>query len=187
MLKQYYACVYGAASDKIDDNYKIQTEKLGNILADNGFSLVYGAGSTGCMGAVAKGVLEKDGHIMGIAPHFMSAFEERLKCDNIVMVDTMNERKILLEKHAKIFIITPGGIGTMDEFFQILTLKHLGQITTPIFILNTDGFYDSMFSFIDDLIAKKAVAETVPSLYEVIETPDDESLINCLKQIKNEQ
>ncbi len=184
MSKKYYACVYGGASNKLDEVYLNEAKKLGSIIAENGFSLVYGAGATGCMGAVARGVREGDGYVMGISPHFIRNFEPLFNCDNTIMVDTMGERKTLMEKHADIFIIAPGGIGTMDEFFQILTLKYLNQIKTPIVILNINRFYDSLIALINDLAKSKAVIPEINTYFDVVESVDDEILLNYLKEIK---
>lgn len=185
MSKKYFACVYGGASEKIDKKYKKEIEKLGKIIAENNFSLVYGAGNSGCMGAVARGVRENNGYIMGISPRFIKNFEGIFDCDNNVLVDTMSERKTLMEKHADIFIIVPGGVGTMDEFFQVLTLKYLKRINTPIIILNIDSFYDKLLSLIDSLIEQNATDAVIHELFEVIDSVDDKRLKSILMKIKN--
>ena len=184
MSKQYFVCVYGGASDLIADVHKDAVEVLCGNLAKQGFSLVYGAGATGCMGAAAEGFRENDGYIMGVTPRFMGDFEDIFDCDNTVKVDTMAERKTLMEKHADIYLIAPGGIGTMDEFFQILTLKYLEQMETPIVILNLDGFYDSLLALLDSLIAQKAAGERILQLFDVIADIHDEKLQEILKSIK---
>ncbi len=184
MSKRYYACVYGGASDRMDEFYKGEVEKLGNIIAKNGFSLVYGAGATGSMGAVARGVREADGYVMGISPFFIKTFEEIFDCDNTLIVDTMSERKTLMEKHADIYIIAPGGIGTMDEFFQVLTLKYLKRISEPIVILNINGFYDSLIALIDDLISKKVVTKEVRGFFDVVDSVESPVLVDYFKKIK---
>lgn len=184
MSKRYYACVYGGASEKIFEEHKNQIKELGRIIAENGFSLVYGAGGTGCMGAVARGMKENGGYIMGISPDFISEFEEIFPCDDTVMVDTMGERKMLMEKHADIFFVAPGGVGTMDEFFQVLTLKYLRRLTAPIVVLNLDGFYDSLIKLIDDLIKNGAVSEEIYDLFDVVSDVEDEKVINLLENIK---
>ena len=89
-----------------------------------------------------------------------------------------------MEKHADIYFIAPGGIGTMDEFFQILTLKYLKQIDTPIVILNINGFYDSLIAFLKDLIASKAVLPEILSFFDVVTSVDDDTVINRLKEIQ---
>lgn len=185
MSKRYYACVYGGASKRIADTHKEKIEKLGNILTENGFSLVYGGGATGCMGAVARGVKENGGYVMGISPNFISEFEEIFDCDNTVLVDTMSERKTIMEKHADIFLIAPGGIGTMDEFFQVLTLKYLRRLTAPVVVLNLNGFYDTLLNLIDDLIEQGAVIPEIHNLFDVVDSVDDEKLLNYLHTIKS--
>ena len=187
MSKKYFVCVYTGASDRIDDVHRKEVRKLGNIIADNGFSLVYGAGSTGCMGEVAAGVKEKDGYVMGITPHFMKSFESIFECDNTVIVDTMGERKTLMEKHADVFVVAPGGIGTMDEFFQILTLKYLNQLHAPIFLLNKDGYYNPLIALINQIINEKFATAKIATLYEVIDSADDEKFIKCLEEIKEKE
>lgn len=184
MSKRYYACVYGGANDNISASNKEKTKELGKILAKNDFSLVYGAGATGCMGAIADGVRSEDGYIMGITPKFMSTFEDIYPCDNTVFVDTMAERKTLMEKHADIFFITPGGVGTMDEFFQVVTLKYLEQTDAPIVVVNTNGFYDSLIKLMDSLIEQGAVKQSIYKLFDVIEDVREEEIVNMLKNVK---
>lgn len=183
MSKRYFACVYGGANERIADKHKDKIEHLGKIIAENEFALVYGAGATGCMGAVARGVKENGGFVMGISPDFISEFEDIFACDNKVMVDTMAERKTLMEKHADVFFIAPGGIGTMDEFFQILTLKYLRRIDTPIVVLNLDGFYDTLIALINDLVRQGAVTEKIHKHYDVATDVSDETIVPILKDI----
>ena len=183
MSKRYFACVYGGANERIASKHKEKIEELGKIIASNGFSLVYGAGATGCMGAVARGVKENGGFVMGISPDFISEFEDIFDCDNNVMVDTMAERKILMEKHADVFFIAPGGIGTMDEFFQVLTLKYLRRIDVPIVVINLDGFYDTLIALINDLVRQGAVTEEIHKLYDVITDVNDGTIVPKLKEI----
>jgi len=183
MSKRYFACVYGGANERIASQHKEKIEELGKLIATNGFSLVYGAGATGCMGAVARGVKEKDGFVMGITPDFIGDFEEVFDCDNTVVVDTMAERKTLMEKHADVFFIAPGGIGTMDEFFQVLTLKYLKRISVPIVVLNLNGFYDRLIELINDLVRQGAVTEEIHKLYDVITDVREETMVPVFKKV----
>lgn len=183
MSKRYFACVYGGANERIAESHKEKVEELGRLIARGGFSLVYGAGATGCMGAVARGTSEKDGFVMGVSPDFISEFEEIFDCDNLVMVDTMAERKTIMEKHADVFFIAPGGIGTMDEFFQVLTLKYLKRINVPIVVINLDGFYDTLISLIHDLVRQGAAQEQIHKLYSVIDDVTEETVLPILKDI----
>lgn len=183
-MSKKYACVYGGASNNLHNLYINEIERLGTIIAENGFSLVYGAGATGCMGAVARGVRRGGGYILGISPYFIREFEPLFDCDELIMVDTMDERKLFMEKHADIFIIAPGGLGTMDELFQIVTLKHLRRISTPIVILNINGFYDKLLDFLDGLTRSKAITDISYAYFDVITSVDDELLLKRLKEIK---
>ena len=184
MSKQYFVCLYGGASDNISDAHKNAVEELCGNLAKQGFSLVYGAGATGCMGAAARGFRENNGYIMGVTPRFMGEFESIFDCDNTIVVDTMAERKTLMEKHADLYLIAPGGIGTMDEFFQIVTLKYLGRIATPIVVLNLDGFYDSLLALMESLVAQKAAGEQILTLFDVVTDIYDEKLSALLETVK---
>lgn len=184
MSKRYFACVYGGASEKIADKHKKEVERLGEIIAESGLALVYGAGATGCMGAVARGVKNKGGFVMGVTPDFIQNFEEIFDCDNTVKVDTMAERKTIMEKHADIFIIAPGGIGTMDEFFQVLTLKYLERTDVPIVVLNLDGFYDGLMGLMESLIENNAVYRQVHNLFDVVDSVEDEKFLKILKDIQ---
>lgn len=185
MSRKYYACVYGGASEKLDDVYINETEKLGEIIAENGFSLVYGAGASGCMGAAARGVRKQNGYVMGVSPSFINEFEPIFDCDNTVLVDTMAERKMLMEKHADIFIIAPGGIGTMDEFFQVLTLKYLNRISAPIVVLNVNGFYNSLITLVDSMIEAKAAGPQIKSYFDVVDSVDNKVLSEYFEALKN--
>ncbi len=187
MSKRFYACVYGGASDHIDNDLKDKIRILGKIIANEGYSLVYGGGATGCMGAVAGGVRENGGYVMGVSPYFISSFEEIFDCDNTVMVETMGERKTLMEKCADVFFIAPGGIGTMDEFFQILTLKYLERLSAPIVVLNLNGFYDSLLKLIDDIIEFGAAKESLYDLFEVATSVKDKRITELLRNVKTEE
>ncbi|MBE7053012.1 MAG: TIGR00730 family Rossman fold protein [Ruminococcaceae bacterium] len=181
MRKRKYVCVYGGANEKIENIHKDELYKLGKIINECGFSLIYGAGATGCMGAIARGVKENGGFVLGISPTFMKTYEEIFPCSKTVLVKTMSKRKDIMEKFADIFIVAPGGVGTMDEFFQIITLKYLNRISNPIILLNLNGFYDSLITFIEDLIKQGAVINEVFSLFDIATSIDDKKLLKYLK------
>lgn len=140
-------CVYGAASDNIADIYKKAGEQLGEEMARRGHGLVFGGGASGMMGAAARGVSRGGGRIIGIAPSFFDVdgvlFPE---CDEYIFTETMRERKQKLEDLSDGFVISPGGVGTFDEFFEILTLRQLKRHEKPIAILNTEGYYEYMLA-----------------------------------------
>jgi len=135
-------CVYGAASNDIDPAYLQAGYDLGLTMAQRGHTLVFGGGETGLMGAVARGMTAGGGEIIGVAPRFFDV-EGVLyqKCTEMIYTETMRERKSIMEDRAEAFIMTPGGIGTFEEFYEILTLRQLGRHNKPIAILNTNDYY----------------------------------------------
>lgn len=144
-------CVFGAASDEIDETYIAAVEKLGEKMAEKGHSLVFGAGGNGLMGAAARGVHKLNGNVIGVIPKFFR--DENIekiydKCDELIFTETMAERKEKMENLADAFITVPGGIGTFEEFFEVLTLKQLGRHRKPIAIFDINEYYKKLGSFI---------------------------------------
>ena len=178
-------CVYGASSVKTSEKYISETEILGKKLAAGGHGLVFGGGANGLMGAVARGFTMGNGKIIGIAPHFFNVDGLLYdKCSEFIYPDTMRERKKIMEDLSDAFIMTPGGIGTFDEFFEILTLKQLARHTKPIAVFNIDGYFDEL-----DIMMKKAVKENLLtekslSLYGVF--TDSDSLIEYIENSNDE-
>ncbi|MBQ7739685.1 MAG: TIGR00730 family Rossman fold protein [Eubacterium sp.] len=162
-------CVFGAASKTIDEKYLTAAEELGESLAKRGHNLVFGAGSTGLMGASARGFKKGGATIHGVVPEFfrgeLSDFVN-WDCDELSLTKTMRERKALMEKLADAFVITPGGVGTFEEFFEVLTLKQLGQHRKPIAILNVDGYYDPLINAIEYSIEKDFIKPECRALYK---------------------
>lgn len=142
-------CVYGAASNAIGKTFLDAGHELGEKLAKRGHSLVFGGGNSGMMGAAARGTHDGGGHITGIAPSFFNVDGILYPLnDEIIYTETMRQRKQKMEELSDGFIVSPGGIGTFEEFFEILTLKQLGRLSKPIAILNTDGYYDSLLEML---------------------------------------
>ncbi len=165
-------CVYGAASNNIAPIYVEKNEVLGRLLADNNISLVFGGGGGGMMGAVAHGAYERCGEIIAVVPRFFNVdgilFEHSTQT---IYTDTMRERKKTMEDLSDAFIVTPGGIGTLDEFFEILTLKSLDRHQKPIGILNVDGFYDEMFDWLNKAVDGGFIRKDALDLLLVDSTP----------------
>lgn len=166
-------CVFGAASDTIDKDYILAGEELGRMMADRNIRLVFGGGSTGLMGAVVRGIAEKDGESLGIAPHFFDKSILFNDCTEFIRTETMRVRKQTMEDNADAFIMTAGGIGTFEEFFEILTLKTLGQTDKKIGILNTKGYYDSLIGLIRHSIDNNFAKENVMDAIIVGSTPQE--------------
>ena len=178
-------CVYGASSNNIHMKFIEETENLGYKLARRGHTLVFGGGANGLMGAAARGVTRGNGEIIGVAPTFFNVdgvlYE---KCTKMIPTETMRERKQIMEDHADAFIMVPGGIGTFEEFFEILTLKQLARHAKPIAILNVNGFYDGMFAFMQQAIDSGFMKEEAKDMYEVF--TDADALLDYLETDKKE-
>lgn len=164
-------CMYGAASDHIDAKYLEAAAELGREIAKRNCKLIYGGGATGLMGACAEGVLSNGGEVTGVVPTFMNGFEPiKRECTEIIRTETMSLRKEVMEENADAFVIAPGGIGTFDEFFQILTLTELGRSSKPIIVYNCHGFYDDTIAIIDKLIDMGFIRASVRTLFSVCQT-----------------
>ena len=173
-------CVFGSASKTIDEKYTVPVENMGEYLAKHGHNLVFGAGSTGEMGAASRGFKKGGGSIHGVVPRF---FKESLNefvnwdCDELTLTETMRERKGVMEDLSDAFIITPGGAGTFEEFFEVLTLKQLGRHRKPIAIYNIDGYYDHMVDTIKYAIQTEFIKPNCEKLFKVFnETQFDEMI-----------
>ena len=167
-------CLYGASSNEIDAKYITATEALGEALAKAGHGLVYGAGGCGLMGAAARGMTRFGGHIVGVAPGFLNVDGILYdRCDELVLTDTMRQRKQIMEERSDAFIVTPGGIGTYEEFFEIYTLKQLGRHQKPIILYNIDGFFDRLYDILKQLVEDGFMRETCLELLTFASTPDD--------------
>ena len=168
-------CIYGASSTLIDNSYIKAGEKLGRVMSEHKHSLVFGGGASGLMGAVARGMTEVGkGKIIGIAPSFMNVDGILYEgCTDFIYSETMRERKQLMDENSDAFVVTPGGIGTFDEFFEILTLKQLGRHNKPIAILNTNGYYDHLKSFLQNCIDEKFMNPACADLIYFADEPED--------------
>ena len=167
-------CFYGASSRTIDPFYKEEVEKLARCCARRGHSLVFGGGKEGCMGAAARGFRAEGGKVLGIAPRFFNA-DGVLDpdCTEMIFTDTMRERKQLLETRSDAFVVMPGGVGTFDEFFEILCLKQIGRHEKPIALFNPGAFYDPLLAFLKSVAEKNFMSQTVnEELYRAFSEPE---------------
>lgn len=166
-------CIYGASSRTLDEIYYTEAEKLGVLMAQRGHSLVFGGGAQGLMGAVARGVHSEGGEILGIAPRF---FDEPGilygHCTEMIFTETMRERKQLMEDKSEACIVLPGGIGTYEEFFEILTLKQLGRSSHAIVMLNTNGYFDPMQALLKHTAQERFMSENCLDIFSVADTPE---------------
>lgn len=167
-------CVYGASSSTIDEKYIKAGEVLGEQMAAAGHTLVFGGGASGLMGAVARGMKKRGGKIVGVAPSFFNVdgilFPD---CDEFIYTETMRERKEKMEELSDAFLMTAGGIGTFEEFFEILTLRQLGRHKKPIAILNTEGYFNPLIDLMENAIEQGFMTEANRKIYACAATPEE--------------
>ena len=177
--------LYGAASNTIDRVYIDRVEELGLELAKAGHTMVFGGGSSGLMGAAARGMQKGNGHIIGVVPHFIHEFEPVFDaCTELIHTETMAERKDEMESRADAFIIVPGGIGTFDELFEILTLRQLGRHSKPVVLFNLRGYFDPLLAMLDKAIEDGFMKEECRTLWAAF--TDANALLDYLEQYKGE-
>ncbi len=175
-------CVFGAASSEIDKKYIDAVEHMGEKLAKKGHNLVFGAGAQGLMGAAARGFKKGGAKITGVIPTFFKEADVEViydDCDELIFTETMHERKAKMEDLADAFIIAPGGIGTFEELFEVMTLKQLGRHKKAIAIYNIDGYYDSMAAMLEHSIEERFVKENCKLLYSYFS--DLDSMIDYIQ------
>jgi uncharacterized protein (TIGR00730 family) len=148
-------CVFCGSNYGLGPVYKEQATLLGKTLAERSIELIYGGAHVGLMGAVADGALKAKGRVVGVLPRFLEDKElAHQGLSELIVVDTMHERKAIMNSRCDAIIALPGGFGTMDELFEMLTWAQLGLHKKPIGVLNVDGYYDTLNLFAENMLAK---------------------------------
>jgi uncharacterized protein (TIGR00730 family) len=152
--------------------FEEHAKQLGYLLAQQNITLIYGGGNKGLMGAVANAVLEKSGHVIGIIPQLLTDREHSHKgISELIIVDNMHIRKQLLYDKCDAAIILPGGFGTLDEFYEMLTWNQLSIHNKQIFILNTDGFYNHLLTHNITMQQQGFLYDKIEDRITILETP----------------
>lgn len=165
-------CVY--CSSNLGDNkiYVKIAQELGTLLGNNGFNLIYGGANVGLMRATAEKVLEHGGKVTGVITHFLA--QKHLTQTNItelITVETMQERKAKMAELADAFVVLPGGFGTLEELFEILTAGQLGFHKKPVAIININGFYDLLQKQLDFMVQEKMLLEPHAKIAQFVNSP----------------
>lgn len=164
-------CVFGSSSEQIDCEFLTTAESLGKMIAKRGDGVIFGAGKYGVMGATARGVSSENGTLIGVSPTFFIEMDVLYdKCTELIYTETMRERKGIMEDRADAFIICAGGMGTFEEFFEVLTLKQLKRHSKPIIIYNVKGYYNPMIEMLDNAVKNGFMTDDCNQLYTVAET-----------------
>jgi uncharacterized protein (TIGR00730 family) len=168
-------CVYCGSYSGNDPRFAAAARDFGALLARAGIGVVYGGGRVGLMGAVADAALEAGGEVIGVIPRFLEEREVAHRGVDLRVVESMHERKQLMSELSDAFVALPGGFGTFEEFFEIVTWVQLELIDAPCIIANVDGYYDALVALIDGAVANgfitgtsRAIVESYASLDEVV-------------------
>ncbi|MBK5933093.1 hypothetical protein C8N32_11629 [Rhodovulum imhoffii] len=166
-------CVFCGSRDGGNPAYAEAAEATGRMIAIRGWRLVYGAGDVGLMGRVARSAQEEGGETFGVIPgHLCEREVGKRDLSHFVMTSNMHERKTVMYVNSDAVVVLPGGAGSLDEFFEVLTWRQLGLHAKPIFLLNTDGFWTPLVDLVDHFIAEGFAEADLRDYIRVIPTVD---------------
>lgn len=167
-------CVFCGSSFGHDEKWAAAARRLGAGLAKAGITLVYGGSRSGLMGAVAEAALEAGGRVEGVIPRFFLPNEDPFaEVSELTVVEDMHTRKKLMFDKADGFLVLPGGLGTLDETFEILTWKQISLHDKPVMMLNLDGYWTPWLQLVDTIVAEGFARPSVTGFYEVIDSVDE--------------
>lgn len=174
-----YLCVFCGSSSGKQEKYTAEAFKLGQGLVDQDWGLVYGGASIGVMGAVADGVLKKEGKVLGVIPESIANLEVAHEgLTQLEVVDSMHERKDRMYQLSDAFVAIPGGMGTLDELCEIVTWAQLKYHHKPVFVWNQDGFYDHLLAHFRHIHQEGFLKKEHLDLVQEVKTLD-ELLLRC--------
>ena len=183
MNKLEKICVFCGSSDGNDLAITDAAKNLGEIFAERNITLVYGASKIGVMGIIAKSVLDNNGKVVGIIPNFLKKKEVvHLGLTRLITTENMHERKMKMQEESDGFIALPGGMGTLEELFEIITWLQLGLHQKPIGLLNSNGFYDDLINLLENMVRKGFLSMDNYSLLLVDSKP--EKLLAKMEEFK---
>ena len=174
-------CVFCGARPGNRDAYSDAARKTGEVIARNNWRLVYGAGDVGLMGVVAASAQEAGAQTFGVIPqHLMVRERDRKGLTSLVVTENMHERKKVMFMNSDAIVVLPGGAGSLDEFFEVLTWAQIGLHKKPIFLLDTNGYWQPLIALIDHVIAQGFASASLKELFRSV--PDVDSLTAALKE-----
>ncbi len=163
-------CVYCASRGQVEPAFGALADELGAALGERGWSLVYGGGSVGLMGRVARATHAAGGRVVGVIPESMDTVEIAYRdADELIVVDTMRQRKQIMDDRADAFVILPGGFGTLEELSEVITHRYLKYHTKPVVIVNHDGFYDPLLELFRHFIEHGFASASFSEMYDVVD------------------
>lgn len=166
-------CVYCGARPGVNPAYLAAAETFGGVLAAEGWRLVYGAGDVGLMGAVARAAQKAGGETFGVIPQHLVAWEVgKTDLTSYVITETMHERKKVMFMNCDAVVVLPGGAGSLDELFEVLTWRQLGLHEKPVFLVNTNGYWDPLMALMQHVTDQGFADASLHSYYTVVPDPD---------------
>lgn len=181
MIKK--VCVFASSSSKVDKCYNEAAEKLGYLLAENGFDIIYGGSSLGLMWACAGTAYKNGANVYGVMPERL--YNMGVATDSgveLTVTECMRTRKAEMDRMSDAVVALPGGFGTLEELSEMIVQKQLGYNSKPVVILNTNGFYNKLVEFFDTIISQNFGKGGHREIYYIAETPED--VIDYLKNYK---
>ena len=170
----YSVCVYCGSRAGADPAYAEAAQALGTALAEAGMRLVYGAGDVGLMGTVARATMAAGGTTFGVIPeHLMRLEVGKRDLDTFIVTETMHERKKVMVMNADAIVVLPGGAGSLDEFFEVLTWRQLGLHEKPIFLLNSAGYWDKLVELLHHVAGQGFADRSLLDFYQTVDTVPD--------------
>lgn len=167
-------CVFAGSSDLAIDRYRSEVEKLGEYLVSRGVNIVYGAGRVGLMGILSRKVHSLGGKLIGVVPGYFNTWRLVFdKCDELIVTRDLQERKAVMASKADAFLVLPGGIGTLDEFAEVLAWKQAHQHSKPIFLMNLCSFYNPLISLFENMLKENFVKPSHLDLFQVFESVNE--------------
>ncbi len=174
-------CVYCGSAGAVDQRYRAAAEEIGRSLAAAGIALVFGGGRIGLMGIAADAALAAGGQVIGVIPASLRDAElAHQGVSELVVVDTMHDRKRVMAERADAFAVLPGGIGTLDEMFEMLTWRQLGLHDKPIFLIDVAGYWQPLRVLLDHIVEQRFAKSLVPRLVEIV--PNVAALMTALRR-----
>ena len=167
--------VYCSSSNKIDGIFRELARDLGERMGRAGLTLVYGGGKVGLMGVIARAVHAEGGEVFGVIPNTLKAREGVATevADELIVTDSMRERKAMMYFRGEAYVVLPGGYGTLEEFFEVLTLKQLHYHAKPIILLNVNDFFTPLIEYLDSLRDQHFVGGNALDLFTVVDTVEE--------------
>tara|TARA_E500000305_G_scaffold64776_1_gene51638 strand:- start:942 stop:1526 length:585 start_codon:yes stop_codon:yes gene_type:complete len=174
MKEKKSICVFCGSSGRVDEAYRQAATQFGTLVGEKGYDLVYGGGHVGLMGITADAALAAGASVLGVIPKFLQDYEVGHDgLNELIVTDNMHDRKRIMYERSDAFVILPGGLGTMDETFEVVTWTQLGLSAKPVVIANINGFWDPLIALVDHLVQTGFARDENRSILQIADNVGD--------------